>query len=119
MGRNFQRLLQIAGLITFCLLYSSQVLGQKAKKIKILKANSLQGDENKGVRKLIGDVGFEHEGVQLFCDSAYLYTKDNSVNAYGHVHIMQGDSINMYGDSLVYNGDDRIAHLRHNITVLE
>ncbi|MFQ5334959.1 MAG: OstA-like protein, partial [Flavobacteriales bacterium] len=110
---------QLLALTASLLLIATAGSAQKAKKIKILKANSLIGDETKGMRKLIGDVGFEHEGVQLFCDSAYLFSKQNNINAYGHVHIRQGDTLNMYGDSLVYNGNERIARLRHNIRVVD
>jgi lipopolysaccharide export system protein LptA len=44
----------------------------------------------------------------LYSDSAYFY-ENNSLDAFGHVHINQSDSIHLYGDVLKYNGNSKLA----------
>lgn len=68
---------------------------------------------------MIGAVAFEQEGMVLTCDSAHFYNEANSLNAFGHVHIQQGDSLNIYSDILKYNGNERIAELKKNVRMIE
>lgn len=89
------------------------------KKIEIVHSNSLEFDESSGIKakRLIGDVALRHNDVLMYCDSAYFYSETNTVNAYGHVKIIQGDSLTLRGDSLVYNGNTKLAKVRGNITM--
>ncbi|NCA78859.1 MAG: hypothetical protein EOM76_01505 [Sphingobacteriia bacterium] len=68
-----------------------------------------------GIQLLQGDVCFRHDNAYLYCDSAYFFEEKNSFNAYGHVKIVQGDSLFVYGDILYYDGNTRMARLRHNV----
>ncbi len=45
----------------------------------------------------------------MWCDQAYVYTKDNFVKAYGSVKIAQGDSIQMLSKYGEYNGNTKFA----------
>ena len=45
----------------------------------------------------------------MYCDSAYMYRDINSVEAFGSVRINQGDTLNLYGDHLFYDGDSQLA----------
>jgi len=56
-----------------------------------------------------GQVYIVHEGVEMWCDQAYVYTKDNFVKAYGSVKIAQGDSISMRSKYGEYNGNTQFA----------
>ena len=47
---------------------------------------------------LVGNVKLSHEGVFLDCDSARFYREDNSFDAYGHVKMVQGDTLSLTGD---------------------
>jgi lipopolysaccharide export system protein LptA len=67
------------------------------------------------VQVLKGNVRFRHDAARLYCDSAYFYEKANSLNAYGHVRIVQGDTIFVFGDLLYYDGNTKLARLRHNV----
>ncbi len=94
---------------------SISFIGQE-KKIRILKANSLQYDkEIKDAQQLIGNVLFEHDSAYMYCDTALLYVANNSFEAFSNVRIEQGDSIRMTGDSVTYSGEDKIARLKGNI----
>lgn len=86
------------------------------KKIEILNAGVLRSaaDIANGAKRLIGDVRFKHEDVFMFCDSAYFYS-NNSLDAFGHVHIQQNDSIHLYGDFLTYSGNTKKAVLTKNV----
>ena len=92
---------------------------QKAKKIEILNANSLEYDETSGVRakKLIGDLRFKSDSVLMYCDSAYLYD-DRRLEAWGNVRINQGDTMNLYGDSLFYNSETKLARVRGDVRLI-
>lgn len=89
-------------------------------KIKLLNADQLLYDANVlKARKLIGNVRFKHNGAIMECDSAYMFTEENRINAYSNVKVNQGDSVFLYGDSLKYNGDTKIAKLRGNIRLVD
>ena len=94
--------------------------GQK-KKIELIRANDLRFDESlgAGAQRLIGNVKFRHVGAVMRCDSAYLYEKSNSLEAWGNVKVEQGDTLFLYGDSLDYSGNRRYAEVRGNIRMLD
>ena len=85
--------------------------GQKREQIEIIHAEALVSAErdNKKAQKLIGDVQFKHKNALMYCDSAYLYRDINSIEAFGSVRINQGDTLNLYGDHLLYDGDTQVA----------
>ncbi len=90
------------------------------KLIKINHAGRLAYDKTLGVdaRRLIGNVECEHDGAVMRCDSAYLYT-DKKMEAFGHISIIKGDSIFVYGDSLRYDANTKLANLRGNVRCIE
>ena len=112
-------ILKLRGVL-FLLLIPLISVAQKASKIEILNSNSLEFDETTSVKakKLIGDVQLKHDGAYMFCDSAYIYSRSNTMDAYGHVKIIQGDSLQLFGDSLNYNANTRMAILRGNIRLV-
>ena len=90
-------------------------------KIELVASNSLEFDNTNGIdaQRLIGNVQFRHQGILMFCDSAYFFDKENRLEAFSHVHILQGDTLNLYGDHLDYYGDTRIAALQKNIKLTD
>ena len=67
---------------------------------------------------LQGNVRFRHDNVMMYCDSAYFYEKANSLDAFGNVKIIQGDTLFVYGDVLYYDGNIKLARLRHNVRMI-
>lgn len=67
---------------------------------------------------LVGNVKLSHEGVYLDCDSARFYREDNSFDAYGHVKMVQGDTLSLTSDSLFYDGFGMQAHARGNVVLI-
>ena len=89
------------------------------KRVEIVNADVLKFDDQigNGAKRLIGNVQFKHETTLMFCDSAYFYT-NNSLDAFGHVHIQQpDDSTNLYGDFLNYDGNTKKAVLNKNVVL--
>ena len=108
--------------LVLCLVLNAQTSSaQKTKKIEILNANTFEYDQSLGLdaRRLIGDVAFKHEDAIMKCDSAYMYSESNSMDAFGNVHINQGDTINIYGDTLKYNGNSKKAELLGNVRLID
>lgn len=60
-----------------------------------------------------GSVKFRQGGMWLFCDSAYYYPQRNSMDAFGHVEMRQGDTLFVYADKVYYDGLSRHATLTH------
>lgn len=67
---------------------------------------------------LKGNVVFRHDSALMFCDSALFFEKTNSLNAYGHVKLLQGDTLEGYGDVLYYDGNTKFARLRNNVKLI-
>ncbi len=110
----------ISFLLFLFIVLSKPTFSQKSKRIEILNADELifQQTHNEDFKRLIGHVKFKHENAIMDCDSAHFYSNFNSIEAFGHVHINQNDSIHLYSDYLKYNGINKIAYTRRNIKLL-
>lgn len=65
--------------------------------------------------KAVGNVHFRHGNKNLFCDSAYFHQTENWIKAYGTVQINQADTLNLFCDSLHYDGNTNLGILRSNV----
>src|SRR5690554_6209580 len=72
----------------------------------------------KNVQALFGNVRFRHHQTLMHCDSAFFYRDSNMVHAYGSVHVIQNDSIHLYGDVLYYRGNEDKAMVRENVRLV-
>lgn len=75
-------------------------------------------DEMPDAQLLVDQVCFRHDDAYLYCDSAYFFQNDNSFLAYGHVRIIQGDTLAIYGKRLTYFGDEKMARLRGDVRMV-
>jgi len=84
------------------------------------KADYMEYDKNiaGGAYRLIRNVVFSHEGAFMYCDSAYFYPETNSLDAFSRVHIVQGDTADLYGDFLHYDGNTRFATVLKNVRLI-
>jgi lipopolysaccharide export system protein LptA len=110
MGKHLNSSLSLFSLIGLLLLFAN-TQAQKAEQIEIINAEELIGLKRNGkkAQKLVGDVQFKHQNALMYCDSAFMYNNENAIDAYGSIRINQGDTLNLYGDVLLYNGNTQIA----------
>ncbi len=88
--------------------------------IHIEHADSMEGSERygKNVQVLFGNVRFRHHNTVMHCDSAFFHREQNSMDAYGSIHIIQDDSIHLYGNILHYEGNQDLAMVRENVRLI-
>ena len=67
--------------------------------------------------KVKGNVQFKNQDIKLFCDSAFFHQDENWVRAYGRVQINQGDTLNLYSDSLFFDGNTNIGKLQSKVKI--
>src|SRR6516162_5259289 len=79
------------------------------KKITILNAERLNYQKIDSVeyQSAAGKVIIQQETTLFYCDSVVLNKTKNLLEAFGHVHINDNDSINTYSDYLRYLGNDK------------
>lgn len=80
-----------------------------ADRIHIIHAELFRFEryDDKEFQYLSQNVIVKHKKVFMLCDSAVIENK--RVRAVGHVRIIEGDSLQIYGDTLDYNGEKQIA----------
>ncbi len=99
----------------------SQVDGKRpikaTQQIRLNSADVLTYDifHRPDVQRLIGNVSFSHGNATMTCDSAYLNEKEQIFEAFGNVHMVQGDTVHMYGRYLHYDGKVKLAKLRYEV----
>ncbi|PLX23312.1 MAG: organic solvent tolerance protein OstA, partial [Marinilabiliales bacterium] len=104
-------------LIIFLVFSVVKTNAQQKEKINIKNSDVLISSKNigKGVRRLIGNVVLEHNNATMYCDSAHLFSAQNIFHAYSNVHVNRGDSLHLYGDFMLYNGNTKIGKFRKNV----
>ena len=93
----------------------------KKTKVYLLHADEGQADKlaRPDVQVLIGNVKLRHDSMYMYCDSALIFEKTNSVEAFSNVRMEQGDTLFIYGDYLYYDGMTQIAQLRENVKMTD
>ena len=84
------------------------------------RAENLSFDQERiaDAQILKGNVVFRHDDALMYCDSAYFYENTNSLDAFGHVRLVQGDTLEGFGDKLFYNGNTKLARLRRRVKLV-
>jgi len=87
------------------------------KRVYLVHSDNLHYDQyrNGDAQVLNGNVHFRHNGADLYCDSAHFYEMSNSFEAFGHVKMVQGDTLSLTSDYAYYDGNDQLAQARHNV----
>jgi len=103
--------------ILFAIIVPVFCFGQKDK-IELVQADVLEG-RGKGVRVLKGNVIFKQDGALMYTDSAYFYPKENALDAFGRVRIVQPDESTITSSKLFYNGNTKLARFRNNVVLVD
>jgi len=104
-----------------CLLaFSGNSQAQNRTRVEILRCDLLDVNERivANAKRLLGNVNITVDGALMWCDSMYSYT-NNTVDAFGNVHIVRGDTLNMYADFINYNGTTKLAKARRNVRLID
>ena len=105
-------------LIFFLSLFCSVAFGQR---VRLEHADVLKGGQVNGIRlaKPTGNVVFKQGRTTIYCDSAILNKAENTVEAFGRIKILEGDSITITAGKLFYDGNTRVARLRKNVVFVK
>jgi lipopolysaccharide export system protein LptA len=105
--------------VIFC---QSKVNQDKTRrKVELIHADRASNDASMGrdFRRFNGKVELEHNDVLMFCDSAYLWQDTRRVRAFSKVHIKQGDTLDLYGNYLNYDGVTEKALVEGNVELID
>ncbi|MUP37502.1 OstA-like protein [Labilibaculum euxinus] len=104
----------LTGIICLTNLSSS---AQKKSKVLIKNSDEVQFVRNSDplLNKFLGNVFITHGDIKMYCDSAYQFEKLNTLEAFGNVHIINADTVHIYGDYLKYYGNTKFAEMRDNV----
>ena len=93
---------------------------KKKTRVDLLHADEAQADKIllPDVQILIGSVKLRHDSMYMYCDSALIFEKTNSVEAFDNVRMEQGDTLFIYGDYLYYDGMSQLAMIRGNVRMI-
>lgn len=119
-SKNILQVLVPIFLLSFGMaLVSPSIQAQEKERVEILNANKLIHTEIEGlsIRKLLGDVKFKHKGTLMDCDSAYQYEDRNRIEAFSDVRIREGDSMDLTGEHLSYDGGAQKAVISEEVVL--
>ena len=121
--RNFNPMKRILRfLILIPVVLNISAFSQDQEKTKILYSGD-HWEFNKNIYefgpRILGNVVMNHDSAFLYCDSAYVNEAENKVIAYGNVRIKLSDTLNLYSDSLKYDGNTKIAHANSNVRLID
>lgn len=90
-------------------------------RIEILNADSSMQNMkiDPDLTRLLGNIKIRHNDALMFCDSAYHYKLKNQVRAFSKVHIVQGDTLNLYGNYLFYDGSNGNAFVKGKVELID
>lgn len=113
-------LFRFINLAIFIGLISQSAFSQKSI-VKLVRAKSWVGIHVDGVsiQVITGDVILIHDETTFYCDSARLDKENNLFNAYGNIYALMNDSVELYGEKLLYNGNTKIAEVFRNVKLID
>jgi lipopolysaccharide export system protein LptA len=100
---------------------SPDLFSQQPRKIEILSFDRMGMNDRIDPDLIIfrGNVSIKHNEAVMYCDSAYHYDTKNQVTAWGHIKIEQGDTLNLFGDYLFYDGNTEKAYVSGNVVLID
>ncbi len=121
------RLMLFAGILIF---FSTEVYSQEApvknqgrRRIDLIHADedNIERDKitGKDWHRLVGKVDLSHNEIKMKCDSAHWFPDKNQVNAFSKIHIEKGDTLDITGDYLHYDGATEIGLMTGNVELID
>src|SRR6202012_1766070 len=123
----------MAGLFVGSLLLTlpSRVLGQvevkpsggdSLKLVKILNAETerfVQKDDSTALTSLVGNVRIQQGKTLIYCDSLIMNQRENTIECFGHVHINDNDTTDIYSDYMKYLESLKMVHFEKNVKLTD
>jgi len=125
-SHSLRKILLLTGIL-FCspAFFSQDLPKQKPgkKMIEVLNADDgideIEKKTGKRITRLLGNVSLKHNDIFMTCDSAWFYTGYNQIRAYSRIHMTQGDTLQLRGDSLFYDGSSETASVDGNVELID
>ncbi|MHA4810238.1 OstA-like protein [Flavitalea flava] len=92
------------------------------KVVLVLNADTYRGeqvDSATSLTTLTGNVRLKQGNTLINCDSMVSNSKDNSIQSFGHVHIIDNDSTNITSDYMKYQVDTRNILFQKNVKMTD
>jgi lipopolysaccharide export system protein LptA len=103
--------------------FSQQPQNNKQNKriIEIMHFDSIgqNGSMSSDFKRLLGHVSLKQNDILMFCDSAHHYSATKQVMAFSKVHIKQGDTLDLYGNYLFYDGIEGKAFMEGKVELID
>ncbi len=114
-------------LFSFLFALSTKGLSQAATDTSKRKRLDIIGADRENFQKidsvdfisLTGHVKLKQDQTYFFCDSAVLNQKDNTIEAFGNIHINDADSVHTYSQYLKYLAKEKTAYLRKDVKLTD
>lgn len=101
---------------------SARAKADTASKLQILKAGRYNFENKDSLTSLLSlgvDVQLRQDKTLFYSDSVVLNQISSIMEAFGHVHINDNDSLNTYAKYMRYNGKERKAFLRDDVKLMD
>jgi lipopolysaccharide export system protein LptA len=119
------KIFKLLFILILCGFTSTVAIAQQNKKIEIKHSgfaftDSITGKDVKYfVRNDQQQIFITHEGINMWCDKAIYYQKDDFIEAFSNVKMQQGDSINMSAQYVEYSGKTQLAFASGDVVLTE
>jgi hypothetical protein len=102
--------------------FAQALPGDTTKVVDILHADRLgfsKKDTANPIQYGAGNVAAQQNRTLFYSDSAVLNQKGKTFQAYGHVHINDADSTQIFGDYMRYHFDMKMAYMQKKVTLTD
>ena len=79
----------------------------------------LKQDSTHSFQIIVGNVCIKQNKTLFYADSLVMNSFDNSMEAFGNIHINDADSVHIYAQYLKYNGNTKKAQLRKKVRLTD
>jgi lipopolysaccharide export system protein LptA len=99
-----------------------QSTNDSLKEFEIMRAPSMRSlkiDSVTTLQTLAGGAIIKQGGTIFHSDSAVINPNTHIIEAFGNIHINQGDTVHTYGQYLKYLGVEKMAYLKKNVKLTD
>ncbi|MES1225975.1 MAG: OstA-like protein, partial [Bacteroidota bacterium] len=101
---------------------TTTIAADTTRLVEIIRSNKLQlkkPNDTTDLTILTGDVRLKQGNSLFYCDSCVINNKKKTFNAFGHVHINDSDTTDIYSDYLNYITETKKAYFDGNVKLTD